>query len=915
MKKTFGRVLAVVLALCMLACLLPTLTFSVAAATEVTLTYTGTSARQADRYLIFLDGLPDNSDPNKYWNNNTIYVNGEKVTTGIHYTPVSVGSETDKQVYMLIYPAAFGKETMDEVTGEYIVQIKAGTAFGGEYVIANDLVWKLDGTTIKNYIPTTLLANDVMVQDGSTRFYIRMKDKYGLRYDTADIYWNNNTVLVDGNPVSAGINWWNGHCGEDVSLITMFPQYNSIQAGATTAASLGEHTLTVPYGTILGGKYMVVNELSYSINGASVQPMRKQMTATVSNHPNSERSGVNGFYFSLDKETPFAYDGANWTTRYAIVDGSITLDGTPLTSTRTICKYGPNDYYCSTIDNGLQTAVQVGSIITMDCTIADAETEVKLEKCQFIYNGTGWDIYEESTAITITDLGVRANQSNLSRFYIVYNTDVAFASKGSTPRVNLLIDGVSSSVDTWWNGDDENGYQFATIIPYDVAASGANHTVVVPAGTLIGGLATTADFTFYIYADGNISTEPPAPTTITITDLGARANQSNLSRFYIVYNTAVAFASKGSTPPVNLLIDGVSSSVDTWWNGDDENGYQFATIIPYTVAASGANHTVVVPAGTQIGGLATTADFTFYIYADGTISTEEPAPTTITITDLGARADQGYRFYVSFKTDVTFNSSGATPNVDVLIDGASASVQTWWHANAENDYSFVVLLPYDVAASGANHTVVVPAGTLIGDLPTTADFTFYIHADGMINTTPPAVIVPDENVKVEGATIKTDTDIKNQGMRYEVSIQDAAQLATAKEFGVLMLPKAMLGSAELTVGTAYALKIATKNGDAYWSDVLANGGFQAVLTNSTINGRQNLQIVSRTYTVMSDGTVVYGTTDVKSVSSVAVAIANAAATNGATPSAEVAALLDNQFLTDDEIALVLAFCRDNIDKL
>ena len=326
--------------------------------------------------------------------------------------------------------------------------------------------------------------------------------------------------------------------------------------------------------------------------------------------------------------------------------------------------------------------------------------------------------------------------------------------------------------------------------------------MVVPAGTLIGGLATTADFTFYIYADGNISTEPPAPTTITITDLGARANQSNLSRFYIVYNTDVAFASKGSTPPVNLLIDGVSSSVDTWWNGDDENGYQFATIIPY-----------------------------------------------------------------------------------------------------------------DVAASGANHTVVVPAGTLIGDLPTTADFTFYIHADGMINTTPPAVIVPDENVKVEGATIKTDTDIKNQGMRYEVSIQDAAQLATAKEFGVLMLPKAMLGSAELTVNTAYALKIATKNGDAYWSDVLANGGFQAVLTNSTINGRQNLQIVSRTYTVMSDGTVVYGTTDVKSVSSVAVAIANAAVNNGAIASAEVAALLGNQFLTDDEIALVLAFCRDNIDKL
>ena len=190
----------------------------------------------------------------------------------------------------------------------------------------------------------------------------------------------------------------------------------------------------------------------------------------------------------------------------------------------------------------------------------------------------------------------------------------------------------------------------------------------------------------------------------------------------------------------------------------------------------------------------------------------------------------------------------------------------------------------------------------------TADYTFYIHADGGIDENPPAP------VKIAGATIKTETDVSKQGMRYDVNVAPA-QVSDAQEIGLLLLPEALLGAAELTVDTAAVLKIATVNGDANWATVLAEGGFQAALTNGTINGRQNLRIASRAYVVHANGTVEYGDVSVRSITSVSQAIAQTAIDNGATASAEVTALLSQSRLNDAEIATVIAFCRDHIDYL
>ena len=170
----------------------------------------------------------------------------------------------------------------------------------------------------------------------------------------------------------------------------------------------------------------------------------------------------------------------------------------------------------------------------------------------------------------------------------------------------------------------------------------------------------------------------------------------------------------------------------------------------------------------------------------------------------------------------------------------------------------------------------------------------------------------DTYINLLGATIRTDTDMQKQGIRYEVKIGDAAAMTAVQEVGVLLIPQGMLGGQELTVDMPTALKIAVARGDANWDAVLADGGFQATLQGSVINGRQNYAIVSRAYTVLENGEVLYGETSIKSVTSLAIAIATAEKAAGATTDAAIDALLAKDRLNDAEIAALLTFCRQNI---
>lgn len=789
--KMLGRVLSVMLALCMLLALLPTLTFSAAAATEVTLTFSNAAPQDAStRFLIFLN-VEGTTVTDRFWNNNTVYIDGKPVSgTGVNYA-----MSNESQIFLCLqYNVLDEGATSYSQVGSHTLHIKAGTPLGNtaDCVITNDLAFQINGGAVTQLTPVALAPYMMVDQSVSSRYWISVYDKNGTSFDTADRYWSNNTVILDGQPITDGVNYYNGETGADPSRLVLLLNYGVVQAGATSSAQVTAHTLTIPSGTVLGNLYFVTNELTFGINGGQVTRVLPQTDVTLSNDDSRNAAGsVNGFYFYVDPADPLAYDVTDWSIRYPVKSGSIKLNDTVLTNARTLAKLTSNLYFVSLLDNGVTPVL--GDVVTVDCSIDDGEHQVNLQKQQFTLTANGWELYVPATSTAITGLaGHIGYQPDLGRFLLGLGiTNNPTADPGSAPQMTVLLDGVETVFDTAWL--EKDGYYYKhLLLSHAVCTPNKEHTVVVPAGTDFNGLPTTEDFTFYVHANNTMDTTPPM--LITVNGLG------------------------------------------------------------------------------------------------GVVGTQEA------------------RYLIALDTDVDFDAVAANPSPTILVNGEEYAPDIAWLDNGNGVYEWTLIIYRETYPLGVEYTVTVPAGTMIRGYMLTEDYTCYIHADGGIDEKAPAA------VKLEGATIKTETDVSKQGMRYEVTVAPA-QVADAQEIGLLLLPEVLLGTAELTVDTAAVLKIATVNGDANWATVLAEGGFQAALTNGTVNERQNLQLVSRTYVVYADGTVEYGEASTRSIVSVSQAIAQTAIDNGATASAEVTALLSQSKLSDDEMATVIAFCRDNIDYL
>ena len=81
MNLSLKRVLSFLLVAVMVIGMCPLSAF---AATDVTLTFkSGTTQDGEGRYLLYFEGLADTAD--KYWNNNTVYIDGKEVSgDGVH---------------------------------------------------------------------------------------------------------------------------------------------------------------------------------------------------------------------------------------------------------------------------------------------------------------------------------------------------------------------------------------------------------------------------------------------------------------------------------------------------------------------------------------------------------------------------------------------------------------------------------------------------------------------------------------------------------------------------------------------------------------------------------------------------------------------------------------------------------------
>ena len=132
-------------------------------------------------------------------------------------------------------------------------------------------------------------------------------------------------------------------------------------------------------------------------------------------------------------------------------------------------------------------------------------------------------------------------------------------------------------------------------------------------------------------------------------------------------------------------------------------------------------------------------DFTFYTHADGAVNTVP----NIKITGISGGYNNQYIVYLT--TDLPYTLTG-NQALTVNVDGADVSV---WLNKAD-----VPFISCGSAIAMGEHTVVIPAGTMLGDHVLENDYTFYTHANGVVDEEEPAYPVINLTVKDEnGQTI------------------------------------------------------------------------------------------------------------------------------------------------------------------
>lgn len=244
------------------------------------------------------------------------------------------------------------------------------------------------------------------------------------------------------------------------------------------------------------------------------------------------------------------------------------------------------------------------------------------------------------------------------------------------------------------------------------------------------------------------------------------------------------------------------------------------------------------------------------------------------------------------------------------VTGGSAPADAW----------MTVRFSMNNTAAGQTATVTlsdVKVSNAAGDTPLTPT---------VIGSDKVTVVAAGNNmlVNMQGATIKTD--ITKQGIRFE-SVKTALSLSGLTEAGVVMLPTALMYEdqdlTKDTIGKGGVTPAVAKVTEADKLTAIMNGeSLFATLTNGTTKGRANVSITARSYVVIN-GVTIYSHNDKvdtaittgeanKTLAGVAQAIAKEEIAGGATETAEITAILAATKLTDDQVSVLLTFCRDNI---
>ncbi len=608
MKKCANRigyrktVLSLLLVAVMLFGMCPQIAF---AATDVTLTFKSGATQDGEgRYLLYFEGLGDTAD--KYWNNNTVYIDGKEVSgDGVHY--LHLGSDF---ALLLYYNAIEENVTAASgFSGVHTLQIKSGTSLAnGEYTVSNDVWLKLNGYEVAQLTPVELTYTGSAVQDWGTRFAFTFS---GFA-DTADKYWNGNTVYIDGKAVSGEGVHYLPDSGDNINL---YLYYAAITANAATADALGAHTLEIPAGTLLGS-YVINKCLKFQIDGEAItQIADADVTVTLSNDDSRNKSGncTAGFYFYVSPADSLASDVTNWSVRYAMTTGGIYVNDTLIPGARLI-KLLSNLYYVAFDGCGITFAAN--DVVKIAGTVTSDGYTVEYTEQAFQYDGNGaWDIYTAPVgnkfALDESDPGGWQG-GDLNRYLIWLSDDIS-NSKTELGTVRLLVDGEMKNVET---ALIDGRYLLILNAACGITAMG-EHSVQITAGQSLGEYTVLNDITVYTHADGSVNTTAPVYVTLGLSEGGWQGDPNNR---YLAWLSDDISGDKPTISSITAEVNGESKAVTVALIDG-----KYALVLDSSCGISELNENYLqITAGQYFGSYIVLSDLTIYTHEDGSVDAKEP---------------------------------------------------------------------------------------------------------------------------------------------------------------------------------------------------------------------------------------------------------------------------------------------------
>ncbi len=370
--------------------------------------------------------------------------------------------------------------------------------------------------------------------------------------------------------------------------------------------------------------------------------------------------------------------------------------------------------------------------------------------------------------LQITGIRQGLYRTNNNDWYIIVDTNIPDFALTAISGLKAPVDDTTAQV--WFQINSQLSVP-AGSFAFTLAATKAEHTVTIPAGTVLGEQTLKEDFAFHTHADGTLTaeitepetTEPevtePAGNTVSITGIRQSMYRPGNNDWYIILNTNIPDFALTSISGLKAPIDGTTAQV--WFQINSQLGVP-AGSFAFTLAATKAEHTVTIPAGTVLGEYTLQEDFVFYTHADGTLTTEttepevtEPEVTEPEITEpeitepevkyvsiTGIRQSM-YRpgnsdWYIILDTNLADFKLTSISGLKAPVDDTNA--QVWFQINSQLGVP-AGSVAFTLATDKAEHTVTIPAGTELGQYTLKEDFVFYTYADGTVGTTPPAAPV------------------------------------------------------------------------------------------------------------------------------------------------------------------------------